>query len=245
MFEQKILDSIQVIEHSGIRIDTGTVIYIDPINVSGAPHDADLILFTHPHFDHFSPKDVKKIIKDSTVIAVPKSMAAFCVMLLHKKPVTLLPDQTVELAGIPITTVLAYNKAKPFHMKPMKWLGYILTLGETRVYISGDTDLTDEARNVSCDIAMLPIVGCLYTIDAVQAAQLANEIKPHTVIPVHYGTFLGGEEASKRFKAALTPDIQADIRSSAFSKVMVSMYKMLGIYFALGIILIILLCKLL
>ena len=146
MFDQNVLDRIQVITHSSIRIAGKTVIYIDPIGIAGEPHDADLILFTHPHFDHFSPKDVKKLMKADTVIAAPKSMALLCTLRLQKKPVTLLPGQQTELAGIPVTAVAAYNKAKPSHMKLMNWLGYLLTIGATQVYISGDTDVTEESK---------------------------------------------------------------------------------------------------
>ena len=222
MFDQNVLNRIDVITHSGIRIGGDTVIYIDPVQISGAPHDADLIL-THPHFDHFSPQSVRKLMKDSTVIAAPKSMAAMILLTLRKKPVTLLPGQSTELAGIPVRTVAAYNKAKPMHMKAMKWLGYVLTIGDTAVYISGDTDLTDECRNVSCDIALLP-VGGFYTMGPEQAASLANVIQPHTVIPVHYGKLLGGEDAAERFRSALNPGIQADIRPSAYSNIMIPQY---------------------
>ena len=222
MFDQNVLDRIQVITHSCIRIAGETVIYIDPVGISGAPHDADLILLTHPHFDHFSPKDIKKIMKADTVIAAPKSMAMFCTLLLQKKPVTLLPGQQTVLAGVPVTAVAAYNKGKPFHMKAMKWLGYLLTIGETQVYISGDTDITEESKRVSCDIALLPIGG-LYTVNAVQAAQLANALAPHTVIPVHYGKLLGGAQAPEQFCKALQPGIQAEVRPSVYSNIMISM----------------------
>lgn len=230
MFDKNVLDNIQVISHSGIRIGGERIIYIDPINIQGTPHDADLVLFTHPHFDHFSPKDVKKLMKDSTVIAAPKSMAMLCRLFLQKEAVALLPEQSVELAGISVRTVPAYNTGKPIHLRSMKWLGYILTINQTQVYISGDTDLTDECKSVSCDIALLP-VGGFYTINFVQAAELANAIKPHTAIPIHYGRLLGGGNAAEKFQAALDKDIQADIRPTANSNVLVSMYLKAAVLF--------------
>ena len=223
MFEQSVLDNIQVIYHSCIRIGGEKVIYIDPLGIKGAPRDADLILFTHPHFDHFSPRDVKKLLKDDTVLAAPKSMAAMCRLLTGREVVPLLPDQLTELCGIQIKTVIAYNNAKPFHLKAMKWLGYIITVGQTEIYVSGDTDITEESRSVSCDIAILP-VGGFYTVDPEQAAELASEIASHTAIPIHYGKLLGGEEAAERFAAALGNDIRAEIRPSAYSTILVQMY---------------------
>ncbi len=224
MFEESVLKRIQVMEQSGIRIVGEKVIYIDPIKVVGAPHDADLILFTHPHLDHFSPKDAKKLMKDSTVIAAPKSMAVVCRLRLGRKPVPLLPRETQQLCGVTVEAVAAYNRFKLFHLKAMKWLGYILTIGQTRVYISGDTDITAESKAVSCDIALLPVGGTGYTMNAEQAAELAAAIAPHTVIPVHYGKLLGGANAAERFRAALDSRIEADIRPTAFSTVMISMY---------------------
>ena len=224
MFEESVLKRIQVMEQSGIRIVGEKVIYIDPIKVVGAPHDADLILFTHPHLDHFSPKDAKKLMKDSTVIAAPKSMAVVCRLRLGRKPVPLLPRETQQLCGVTVEAVAAYNRFKLFHLKAMKWLGYILTIGQTRVYISGDTDITAESKAVSCDIALLPVGGTGYTMNAEQAAELAAAIAPHTVIPVHYGKLLGGANAAERFRAALDSRIEADIRPTAFSTVMIFMY---------------------
>lgn len=224
MFEESVLKRIQVMEQSGVRIVGEKVIYIDPIKVVGAPHDADLILFTHPHLDHFSPKDAKKLMKDSTVIAAPKSMAVVCRLRLGRKPVPLLPGETQQLCGVTVEAVAAYNRFKLFHLKAMKWLGYILTIGQTRVYISGDTDITAESKAVSCDIALLPVGGTGYTMNAEQAAELAAAIAPHTVIPVHYGKLLGGANAAERFRAALDSRIEADIRPTAFSTVMISMY---------------------
>ena len=224
MFEESVLKRIQVMEQSGVRIVGDKVIYIDPIKIAGAPHDADLILFTHPHLDHFSPKDAKKLMKDSTVIAAPKSMTVMCRLLLGRKPVPLLPGETHMLSGIMVETVAAYNRFKPFHLKAMKWLGYILNIGQTRIYISGDTDITEESKSVSCDIALLPVGGAGYTMNAEQAAELAAAIEPHTVIPIHYGKLLGGANAAERFRAALNSRIETDIRPTAFSTVMVSMY---------------------
>lgn len=236
MFDQNVLNRIQVITHSGIRIDGDTVIYIDPVDIFGEPHDADLILFTHPHADHFSPKDVKKLMKDSTVIAAPNSMAAIIALRLRKPFVRLLPDESTVIAGIPIKTVAAYNKKKPNHPKAKKWLGYILTIDKTEVYVSGDTDATDEVRSVSCDIALLP-VGGFYTMNPAEAAELAAAMMPHTVIPLHYGKLIGGADAAERFRNALhllNPSIQADIRPTTYSNILASMYSKVAAVAVLG-----------
>ena len=67
---------ITVNTQSSIRIESteGTVIYLDPLGIEGNPQDADLILVTHSHHDHFSMADIAKIQKNSTKLVVPSSM---------------------------------------------------------------------------------------------------------------------------------------------------------------------------
>lgn len=49
------------------------------------------------------------------------------------------------------------------------WAGYILDIDGKRTYIAGDTDATEEAKAVKCDIALVPIGGT-YTMNAKEAA---------------------------------------------------------------------------
>ena len=224
MFDSKILQQITVNTHSSIRIGGEKIIYIDPLNIEGEPHDADLILITHPHFDHLSPKDIKKLLKEDTVLAAPQSTAKMVKLRTGKEPVSVQPAQTLTLCGIPVEMVAAYNQSKPAHRKAMGWCGYVLTLGETRVYVTGDTDVTAESRAVKCDILLLPVSGGMYTMTAKQAAELTNHLKPHTVIPIHYGALLGGKNAPETFRADVAAGIETDIRDTVYSNIMIWQY---------------------
>lgn len=221
MFSSEILRQITVNIHSSVCIRGEKVIYIDPIKIPDAPHDADLILITHSHFDHFSPKDIKKLLKDDTVIAAPKSIAKVVKLRTGREPVAVLPAQTLTLCGVPVETVAAYNQSKPAHMRAYGWVGYVLTIGETRIYITGDTDITSESSAVKCDILMLPVSGGMYTMTAKQAAELTNQIKPHTVIPIHYGVLLGGKKAPETFRADVAAGIETDIRDTIYNNLMI------------------------
>ena len=54
------LENIQVLYHSSIKINREKVIYIDPFKIDNEYHDADIIFITHSHFDHYSEEDIDK-----------------------------------------------------------------------------------------------------------------------------------------------------------------------------------------
>ena len=64
---------IEINCHSSIKIMKGIIIYFDPFRINEEKHDADLILITHDHYDHYSPEDIKKVIKKDTIIVAPKT----------------------------------------------------------------------------------------------------------------------------------------------------------------------------
>lgn len=58
------VDNIEVNTQNSIRIASRVgVIYVDPLEISDDRHDADYILITHDHYDHFSPEDIRKVAK--------------------------------------------------------------------------------------------------------------------------------------------------------------------------------------
>ncbi len=187
-----LLDRITVNEQSSIRIGTDKVIYFDPFRIKDAPHDADIIFITHAHYDHFSPEDIEKVRKDGTVFVCPDSMLDDVKGndVTREYIVPLLPGETADIEGLPVETVPAYNTNKKYHPKDNGWLGYIVTIDGVRVYVAGDTDVTDEAKAVECDIAFLPIGGT-YTMTAQEAKELAKILSPAAAIPTHYGTVVG------------------------------------------------------
>ena len=65
------LENIQVLCHSSIKINEGKVIYFDPFKINESYNDADIIFITHDHYDHYSEEDIDKVIKKDTVIVAP------------------------------------------------------------------------------------------------------------------------------------------------------------------------------
>ena len=204
------LDFITINEQSSIRINEGKIIYSDPFNIPSAPHDADIILITHSHFDHYSPDDIRRVMKPDTIIVCPDTVNEPKELGLTVKQVS--AGEEFEVLGISFEALPAYNTNKPFHPKSNGWLGYIINSpGHGRIYIAGDTDITPENSLVRCDIALIP-AGGTFTTDAEQAAGLANTIRPQYAIPIHYGTVVGNRADGETFRRAVNDGIEVVIK---------------------------------
>ena len=201
------LENIEINCHSSIKINKEKTIYIDPFKIEKESHDADIILITHDHYDHYSPEDVEKIEKKETVIVAPKTVKALSKM---RNVIIVEPNNTYEVHGIKIATIASYNINKKFHPKENQWVGYIIEIQGIRYYIAGDTDITPENKQVKCDIAFIP-VGGTYTMNAEEGAELTNIIKPKIAIPTHYGSIVGNKEDGEIFKKLLNQDIECKI----------------------------------
>ena len=203
------ISQISVNEHSSIRIGGEQVIYFDPFRIKEAAFDADIIFITHAHYDHFSPEDIVKIKKDSTVFVMPKSMQGEenKLALSNDKVIFMSPGETVLVGNYSVTAVPSYNTNKPMHPKSNGWLGYVVEISGKKIFVAGDTDITEEAKNVICHIAMVPICGT-YTMYAKEAAELINGMKPDVVIPTHYGTLVGKPEDANVFESLVHSTIQ-------------------------------------
>ena len=201
------LNNIEINCHSSIKISKGKTIYIDPFKIEKESHDADVILITHDHYDHYSSEDIEKIATNETIIVAPKT-----VKVLSKMRNTILvePNQTYEVDGMKIETIPSYNKNKQFHPKENEWVGYIIKIDNVHYYIAGDTDITPENKLVKCDVAFIP-VGGTYTMNYQEAAELANIIKPKIAIPTHYGSIVGEKDNGERFKQLLNSEIECEI----------------------------------
>lgn len=206
-------ENIKVLIHSSIRIETEKgIVYIDPFKIEGTPEDADIILITHDHYDHFSPDDILKIAKEDTVMAVPEKMADKASIVGNNIASTVMvePGGSYEIRGLKVETVPSYNILKPFHPKSARWVGYILQDKDERIYIAGDTDLNEDIMKVSCDIALVP-VGGTYTMNPKTAANLVNMINPKVAIPTHYGSVVGSAEDGEKFAKLVNDPVKVEI----------------------------------
>ena len=206
------LENIEVLYHSSIRISKNKVIYIDPFKIDKDYNDADIVFITHDHFDHYSEEDIDKVINENTTIIIPEELLTKILRKGINKNAVITVESNKEymVQGIKFETIPAYNTNKTFHPKENDWVGYIITLDGIRYYIAGDTDITEENRKVKCDVAFVP-VGGTYTMDFKEAAQLINEIQPKIAVPIHYGSVVGTKQDATDFIKLLHPSIKGII----------------------------------
>ena len=206
------LVNIEVLYHSSIKINKNKIIYIDPFKIDKNYNDADIILITHEHYDHYSEEDIDKVVNKNTIIVIPEEMLTKLLKKgINKNSIVLVePNKEYIVQGVKIETVPAYNVNKKFHPKENKWVGYIITINDVRYYIAGDTDITEENRKVKCDVAFVP-VGGTYTMNSKESAQLVNEIQPKIAVPIHYGSIVGTEQDAVDFVRLLYPTIKGVI----------------------------------
>lgn len=191
------MEKIKWYGHASFKISGEKIIYIDPWKI----HDdekADMILISHSHYDHFSLEDIKKISMQKTNIL----MTPDCSSKLRDVPgkVTLInPGKKYNFDGVEIETTSSYNINKKFHPKENEWVGFIINFNGRKIFYSGDTDNIPEIRKLKVDIALIPVSGT-YVMDAKEAADLVNEMKPKIAIPYHYGDIVGTEQDALKFK---------------------------------------------
>lgn len=190
----ELLNKIKWLGHAGFKIETDKIIYIDPYEIK-SQDKADLILITHEHYDHCSPEDIMKIIKDDTVIVTITSSAE----KLTGNIKIIKPDEELNIYGIKIKAVPSYNINKQFHPRATNKVGFLITIGKETVYHAGDTDLIPEMKEIKADIALLPVSGT-YVMNPEEACKAAEIIKPEYVIPMHYGSIVGSKKDADRFQ---------------------------------------------
>ena len=206
------LENIEVLYHSSIKISKKGVIYFDPFKINEGYHDADIIFITHSHYDHYSKEDILKVKKETTHVAAPIDLLDDLLTLgFTKESITIVkPHENYNVKGLTFKTIPAYNANKKFHPKENNWVGYLITIDDITYYIAGDTDITEENKKVKCDVAFIP-VGGTYTMDYKEAAELINRIKPKIAVPTHYAAIVGSKVDGENFAKLLDSEIECKI----------------------------------
>lgn len=196
-FEEDIFDTSQgqlkitFIGHGTLMFTFGEkIIHVDPVgryaDYSQLPK-ADIILITHEHGDHLDPQAIAALRTDNTDIILTEK----CTEKVEGG-IIMTNGETKTVQGLKIEAVPAYNivhmrqSGVPFHPKG-EGNGYVITFGDKRVYVAGDTENTPEMKELEeIDIAFLPM-NLPYTMTPEMVADAARAFRPNILYPYHYG----------------------------------------------------------
>lgn len=182
---------ITPINHATLVVEWGgKTIYVDPV---GQPTwyksfaKPDLVLLTHVHGDHYREAVLTAVVGPKTRIVAPPALMDLLNANLKAKTIPLANSATTDKVGFKLEAVASYNTTPPrkrFHPKG-QGNGYVLNLGGTRIYVSGDTEGTPEMRALKgIDVAFL-CMNLPYTMDVAAAAEAVKAFKPKVVYPYH------------------------------------------------------------
>ena len=168
----------------------GRVIHIDPVSQEAdytKLPKADLILVTHQHGDHFDAKALDILRGEKTQLILTE----ICAQQV-KGGMVMKNGEIKSIGGLKIEAVPAYNlvhmrsEGKPFHPKG-EGNGYVITFGDKRVYVAGDTENIPEMKKLEkIDVAFLPM-NLPYTMTPEMVADGAKAFKPRVLYPYHFG----------------------------------------------------------
>ena len=207
---------IILISHAAfkIRTESGKIIYLDPYKIPKDAEKADIIVSSHSHGDHFSARDIKKLMKDSTIVIGPESLSYNLEQFNGK---SLKIGETIEIDDIKISLVPAYTIKKGTHPKSAGGAGTIIETEGKRVYHAGDTERIPEMRDLKgITVALLPCGGT-YTMDFEESTDCALDFKPEIIVPMHsWGADLN---QYKDIMANKAPNIKVEILENKTLKI--------------------------
>lgn len=165
-------------------------IYVDPYNrvadYSKLPK-ADVILITHEHHDHLDLEALASVRTERSAVILTETCARQV-----KGGIVMQNGDVHAVNGLHVEAVPAYNlvhkreNGQPFHPKGVG-NGYIMTFGDKRVYVAGDTENIPEMKELQgIDCAFLPM-NLPYTMTPEMVADAAKAFQPHILYPYHYG----------------------------------------------------------
>lgn len=169
----------------------GKIIYVDPTGgaeaFDGLP-DPDLVLITDVHGDHLDAETLEAVTTANTQIVAPAAVVEQLPATLASRARTLANGEEVTLLDVSVEAVPMYNLTEErlqYHEQG-RGNGYVVEMGGTRVYISGDTEDIPEMRALEdIDVAFVAF-NLPYTMTEQQAADAVLEFQPDIVYPYHY-----------------------------------------------------------
>lgn len=167
----------------------GKIVQVDPYgkvaDYSQLPK-ADLVLITHEHSDHLDSAALSQTRTDRTHIVATETVAQQVDGVL-----ALENGEAGVVGGLRVEAIAAYNivnkqgNGQAYHPKGVG-NGYVITFGDTRVYVAGDTENTPEVKTLTnIAVAFLPM-NLPYTMTPQMVADAAKAFRPKVLYPYHF-----------------------------------------------------------
>jgi len=166
--------------------------------------DGDLVVVTHDH--HYDDDGIERVASDNASIIVYEEVSTDRIAensgRAVRDPESLPYDvtrvsygDTLIIDGVTVEVVPAYNNlngpnvvdGSPIHPRGYG-CGFLITLGDRTILWTGDSDIIDEHYGLNVSI-LLPSIAQSLTMDRYGAVELATELQPELVLPIHYNTF--------------------------------------------------------
>jgi L-ascorbate metabolism protein UlaG (beta-lactamase superfamily) len=168
------------LEHASILFGwDGLAIYVDPSSLAiadGSLPVADVVLVTEDRYDHLDAVAVARLARPGVIVVGPPAVAE-----KTHVDVVLRGGETREVHGFPVTATVNYGRDEVG-----RGVGYLLDLGGTRVYVSGDTQCSSVATTLPAgvDVAFVAIKPSV-AMTAADAARCIAALHPKVAFPYH------------------------------------------------------------
>lgn len=227
----------------------GTVIYVDPYltdfvhrtlpdvgygfkrmtpsPIEAEEVEADCVVFTHSHPDHFDEDAVAVLARDPRIrfVGAPDCLPGLERLGVAAERYQVLEEgRTLTVGDVSLTGVYAdHGDLAP------DALGVLLATGDIRVWQVGDSayrpDRWESVFATGVDVLVPPINGAYGNLDGVEAAKLARDARARVAIPCHFWMFVEHNgnpavflEACKEHAPAVCPVLLAPGESFVYRK---------------------------
>ncbi len=191
------------------------VIYVDPTGgaarFTGLPKPT-MVLVTDIHGDHLDSPTLNAIGAADADIIAPQAVLSMLSTALRGKTQVLANGAKTEKQGVGIEAVPMYNitPARLSYHSKGRGNGYVLTIGGTRLYVSGDTEDIPEMRALQNVDAAFLCMNLPFTMNVDQAASASREFRPKIVFPYHWSGTSNSDLA--KFKTLVGTDLGIEVR---------------------------------
>ena len=191
-------------------------IYVDPYGGAERFKDFDkpeIVVITHAHGDHMNKETLEGIDLSNAELIAPESVTSELTELKFRKVTSMSNGGGAARSGIRIEAMPMYNLPDDETSRHKKgWgNGYMITIGGTNLYISGDTEDIQEMRWLEDIDYAFVCMNQPYTMTVEQAADAVLEFKPRVVYPFHYRGKDGFSDV-EQFKELVASDTNIEVR---------------------------------